>query len=114
VTLDEFIAQARPGKLGHRAYVKHPDFLELYVRYTRRYIGGQTHDPVLDLAALAAREPGRGSFKRLVSYVRKEYPALGIYVESVLGPRFQQGLERMGFINVGPKVGPCFWMPRAG
>jgi len=57
-------------------------------------------EPVLDLANLTARKPGRGTFTSLIEHFRKDYPKVTLYVENVLEPRFQRKLVRLGFTEV--------------
>ena len=112
MTLDEFIRNKIDGKTWPRnAYVDAPGFRSCYVRLTKRPIKGQVRDPVLDLANIEAEEPGKGAFSALVAQLRKDWPTLGLYVESVLNPRFETKLLEMGFEPVGPEAPRNFWMP---
>lgn len=113
MNLKEFIKKASEGnRIASRAHLEEPGFSELYVRYTKRYINDAWVSPVLDLASIEVPTGQRckGRFTNLVKRIRKEYPELHLYVESVLTPRFEKKLEVMGFQNLGG-ICPCFYMP---
>lgn len=88
---------ARPTVWPRNQHVSHPDWNTLYVRVTKRPLDGEIRDPVIDLASIEAKRPGKGAFRALVTDLRKMYPQAAIFIESVLGDRFQEGLRRMGF-----------------
>lgn len=112
MTLDEFIRLRIDGTTWPRnAYVKEQGFRSCYVRVTRRYVKGRMYEPVLDLANIEAESPGKGVFTALVARLRKDWPTLSLYVESVLNPRFEKKLLEMGFECVGPEAPRNFWMP---
>lgn len=89
--------------VSSRLYVKEPGWDTLYVRLTKRYVDGTTYKPVLDLSSLEVEEDlrGTGLFTKLVEEVRKTWPDLHIYVESVINDRFGRYLEKRGFLLVG-------------
>lgn len=94
--LKKFLEQ--PAKLTMKAWwLKEPGFKHLYVRHGRRYIQGQWYENILDIANVEARFPGRGTFTRFLEKIQKQYPKMGIYVESVQNLRFGAWLERHGF-----------------
>jgi hypothetical protein len=99
-TLKSFLNGAR-----RNAYIKYPGFNFMYVRHTKRF-----GIEVIDLANLEAKEPGRGSFARLVKHIRKTYPHLGIYVECVLNERFEGKLLAMGFTRCDVGMSACFYL----
>jgi hypothetical protein len=99
MNLDEFIAVASKKSYASNAYVDEPGFSALYVRLTKRYINDNFINTI-DLANIAAENPGDGAFTRLVKRLKKQHPALTIYVESVLNPRFERKLLSMGFAEV--------------
>lgn len=105
-SLDSFLEHTR---VGDRTYVKHPAFENLYVRHTRRVLGGVDRCPCLDLVNIRARNTGCGAFKRLVARLRRKYPWWALYVENVMTARFCEGLERMGFLHI--EESRCFYMP---
>lgn len=109
-TLDDFMKSGAVGK-RQNAYVRHPDFSNLYVRHSQRYIGGEIASPVLDIANIEAKKPGKGSFTKLVEYLRSTYPDYWLYVESVLNPRFEKKLLTMGFTQVSEGLSPSFYLP---
>lgn len=88
---------ARPNVWPRNQHVTHPDWKTLYVRVTKRPLDGEIRDPVIDLANIEAKRPGKGAFRALVADLRKMYPQASIFVESVQPERFQAGLLRMGF-----------------
>jgi hypothetical protein len=88
---------SNPSMWPRNQYVDHPGWASLYVRVTKRIINHQVVDPVIDLANIAAEKPGNGAFRKLVSDLRERYPQATLFVESVLGERFKDGLLRMGF-----------------
>ena|ERR1700686_2425216 len=96
-TLDEFIADHEKKQWPNNAWVREPGFKELYVRMTKRFIDMEWREPVLDIASIEAKHPGRGAFTALIVRLRKEHPDLTIYVESVMNERFGFKLEDMGF-----------------
>jgi hypothetical protein len=108
-TLDEFLSQGegRP----RNAYVREPGFEKLYVRIGHRYLQGKRR-VTLDIANVVAEKPGSGVFTRLVERLNKEYPNVGIFVESVLNTRFHNKLYELGFYFVGPiPEQPDFFKP---
>jgi len=116
--LDEFIEEGveRVGRLNvaSRAHIKEPDFVTLYLRVTRHYVNGVPYKPVLDIADVNVREDrrGRGIFTDLLDRIREAYPTLHLYVENVMEPRFQNHLERYGFVVVEPRLDPpCYFLP---
>lgn len=95
-----FIKIARePHRWNFNAWIKHPGFVGIYLRYGKRRVGNEILHPVLDIANLEARKTGQGTFKRFVEFLREEYPELHIYVENA-HTRFGEGLLRMGFTLV--------------
>jgi hypothetical protein len=106
-TLDEFIVAYGQGKYQPNLYVKEKGFRSLYVRIGKRWIGDVWCDPTLDLASLTASRPGYGTFTALVKRLRRDYPAMTLYVESVSGERFRAHLRGMGFAPMGPALN-CF------
>lgn len=89
-TLIEFIDRQRAGlnKYPRNSYVKQRGFKSLYVRYTTRCINGIIYERVLDIANVEVTKPGRGTFTRLIVMLKKKYPSMNIYVESVMSTRF--------------------------
>lgn len=94
-TLDEFVARASK-RFPHNSWVKEPGFTALYVRVSQRLIEGELRT-MIDLASIEAKRPGHGVFTQLVARLRSQYPDYGLFVESVLTERFEQGLRRRGF-----------------
>lgn len=99
---------ARPTVWPRNQHVSHPDWKTLYVRVTKRPLDGEVRDPVIDLANIEAKRPGKGAFRALVADLRKMYPQASIFIESVLGDRFQEGLLRMGFVKRGDE--PSYYL----
>ena len=104
-TLDEFIARASK-KFPHNSWVREPGFTALYVRVSQRWIEGERRT-MIDLASIEAKRPGRGVFTKLVTRLRSQYPEFGLFVESILTERFEQGLSRMGFKLHGITTNDC-------
>ena len=52
----------------------------------------------IELANIAVKRTGRGTFTRLVEHLTLQYPKLYVVVECVLTDRFWEGLLRRGFI----------------
>lgn len=114
-TLEEFIRDRKLGSLWPvRSYVKHPGFSSLYVRLTKRFLGGNLVEPVLDIASLEAKKPGRGAFTELHNWLRKEFPELWIYIEIVHNERFREKLLRMGYTLQKSGESFCYYMPPEG
>jgi hypothetical protein len=113
-TLDEFLLEVVGGR--GNAYVRFPGFATLYVRFTKRYLLGKMQSPVLDLANMVAKKPGKGAFTALFEHIRTAYPEVWIYVECVQTPRFERKLEDMGFKKSDhSSLSACFYMePQAG
>jgi hypothetical protein len=65
---------------------------------------------VLDIANVETKVKGKGTFTKLLKRVKKEFPTLPIYVESVLSDRFVAGLERLGFTKVGDSIAPSLFL----
>lgn len=101
-TLEEFIERSHESNscISHsRAFVRHPKFRSLYVRFGPRFLGGVKHPRVLDIASIEARVYGRGAFTKLLETLKGR--GFQIYVESVLNERFKFKLLRLGFTEVG-------------
>lgn len=118
MTLEEFVPGAvervEQANVASRAHLKETGFDTLYVRVTRHFVGGIAYRPVLDIADVTVREDwrGRGIFTDFLDRVRDQYPALHLYVENVMEPRFQKHLERYGFAVVEPRLDPpCYFLP---
>ena len=111
-TLDEFIRGAKIGRPSN-AYVTYPGFKHLYVRHTQRVFLGNIASPVLDLANIEARHPGKGAFTKLFHYLRIAYPEHWLYVECVQNNRFEKKLLELGFTQLDVGLSPCFYMPPA-
>jgi len=90
---------ARPTVWPRNLHVSHPGWNSLYVRVTKRFLGGEIREPVIDLASIEAVEPGKGAFRALVAELQKLYPQATLFVESVQPERFKAGLLRMGFLQ---------------
>jgi hypothetical protein len=97
MNLDEFIAQALEKRMRN-AYVDEPGFDTLYVRVATRFLDDQQLQTI-DLATIGASVPGGGAFTRLVERLRKQYPTMTIFVESVQTERFRNKLRTMGFVE---------------
>lgn len=112
-TLDEFIVDHTQKLRGfpRNGYVRERGIRQLYVRIGPRYINGERLPCVLDLANIevAARQRGQGRFTRLIQRLRRDYPDLPLYAESVLQPRLPRKLKELGFEEVGASVDPpCY------
>jgi hypothetical protein len=114
VNLKEFLKKAsESNRTQSRAHLQEPGFSELYVRYnSKRFINNTWVSPILDLASIEVptHQRCKGLFTKLVKRIRKEYPELHLFVESVLTPRFEKKLEAMGFQNLGGMC-PSLYMP---
>ena|ERR1035437_655158 len=110
MTLEEFIEDSKRYSFGSRAHLDEPGFSTLYARYTRRYVLGAWHRPVLDIASIATPTPGAGLFTELFHRIRRNHPTLPIYVESVLNDRFGRKLEMLGFTRVDLGPSPCYFL----
>jgi len=101
VNLEEFFQAARePDKPNFRQWIVRRGFKGLYLRYGGRLVNGEMFHPVLDIANVEVRKPGKGTFKRFIATLRRRYPELHIYIENVLVPPFGKALLRMGFVCV--------------
>jgi hypothetical protein len=113
MTLDEFLeTKLNASAWPNNAYVKEPKFTYLYVRRSRRYIGDRCYEPVLDIARVEARKPGKGAFTALVKRLRAKHPELPLFVECVLNKRFRAKLEALGFKRLNPDddFSPNYWL----
>jgi hypothetical protein len=109
-TLDEFIARG-PNKWPLNSYVREKGFKFLYVRWGRHSIGGELF-VCLDLANAEVKHPGKGTFKKLITRLRSEYPEVNLYLENVLNEKLLPGLPRLGFIRVeGSTLQPDYIPP---
>lgn len=109
-TLDDFMKSGAVGK-RQNAYVRYPGFKSLYIRHSQRYINREIASPVLDLANLEAKTPGKGAFTKLFNHLRKAYPEFWLYAKSVLNPRFEKKLMSLGFIQCSEGPAPSFYLP---
>lgn len=96
-TLNQFIKESE-GKWPRNAYVRQRGCSELYVRRSRRHLGGVWVDGVLDIARIEVRYPGRGLFTRLTNQLLAR--GIPLFIECVLNERFATNLSRMGFTRV--------------
>lgn len=96
-SLDEFLD---PNHRSRNSHLQEPEWRTLYVRKGKRFINSVWSDPVIDLATLAARKPGRGAFARLIERLRTDYPTWGIYIENVLEEWFREKIRWTGFSEV--------------
>lgn len=96
-TLEEFLSDWATKKWPKNSYVTSPGFRTLYVRVSSRRIPDLGLVSMVDLANAEAEVPGAGAFTRLIAQLRRDYPQLGIFAESVLNPRLERKLLGMGF-----------------
>ncbi len=112
-TLDEFLTAHRAAQPVDRSEdVTFPGWRRLYVRYGRIYKDGAYVDGVITLANIEAKVTGKGTFRKLVAYLRETYPDAGIQTECVETQQFCEGLVRMGFMPFREDVqSNCFFLP---
>lgn len=91
MTLDEFMASPLD-----RAWIRNKEY-SLYIRKGPRYIEHVLHQKVIQIASIKVRFKGRGTFTRLVNYLRERYPDHTLFVECVLEPKLVPRLLRLGF-----------------
>lgn len=96
-TLDEFLTKSL---MPANQYVSERGWRTLYVRRMRHLLGDRVQETI-DLANIAAKVAGKGTFKKLVRKLRRKWPELTIYVENVITFQFRDGLRRMGFAENG-------------
>lgn len=98
-TLDNFLSRVTKPTRSHpyNAYVSHPGFEELYVRYGIRYVFNQKIN-VLDIARVISNNPGSGVFTSLVRNLHAQ--GFNLYIESVLCGRFMNKLIKLGFTRI--------------
>ena len=108
MTLDELIQIHQDSKRSMNAWVDCDGFRGMYVRVGSRSINGKIIT-VIDLANIEVDEPGKGTFRRLISRLTKTWPQYTIHVENALTERFQAGLLRMGFKET--KTPYCYYLP---
>lgn len=97
-TLDEFLIQ----KFPLNSYIRHPDFIELYVRkgpvgVSVDRVFYRCHNTIT-IARVVAVNPGNGAFTKLIDDLTQK--DLAIYIESVCNIRFAIKLEKLGFKSV--------------
>lgn len=110
MTLDELIQKHQDGKLHYtNAWVDCDGFKGMYVRVSPRSIHGKIVN-VIDLANIEADEPGKGTFRRLVSRLTESWPQYTIHVENALAEKFRGGLLRMGFKETN--IPYCYYLPK--
>lgn len=118
-TLKQFIYDCGYPLIGRgNAYVTYLGFRSLYVRYGVRVVPTVGHvsacvSPVLDLAVMEVAKPGRGTFTKFVETLRKDYPKLHLYIESVLNPRLGPHLKKLGFDKLPDCTGSDNYFLRA-
>lgn len=105
-TLDNFLSQKFPYP---NSYVDYPGFRDLYVRKCDvAIIFGQEAKictRVVTVANVAAEEPGRGSWQKLVVDICSQ--GWAVYVENVHNGRFATHLEKLGYL----RVNQCYGAP---
>lgn len=106
-TLDEFVNATESSRFAN-SYVREPGFDALYVRISlRRFPERNELIKVLDIANIEATNPGQGNFTRLVERLHSLH---NIYVESVLNPRFERRLIKLGFTQELNRIPPSFYL----
>lgn len=105
--LDEFLLL--PTLVPRSSYVREPGFKHLYVRNTKRLWKSRLVLCV-DLANIAAKPTGQGTFTRLVTRLHSQY---NLCVECVSTGRFEKRLRRMGFKQL-PNLGgyPSYFLSK--
>jgi hypothetical protein len=99
------IARFLESVVTRHEFVKHPDFVALYLRkgtLVFRPVGGTATIRVnraVTIASVEAREKGRGAFGRLVAGLVREYD-VAVMVECVLETRFAAHLIKLGFDRI--------------
>jgi hypothetical protein len=110
-TLDEFL----DGYPMSNAYVRHPEFKELYVRKSNIgvVIDGRSFEcsRVVSVGNVTAKREGRGAFRRLIDDLIGR--GFAVYVECVHNPVFRLKLLHMGFVAANPPS-PNFLLSPAG
>ena len=114
MNLDEFL------KCGSRnGYICEPGFYDLYVRKSVRLLDNPSSTcktdkfikyKAFDIASVEVFDKGKGTFKKFVARLRRDYPEFAIYVENVQPEKFKEGLVRMGFVRC-KGVDACFLLP---
>lgn len=97
ITLPTFIAIGR--KQGRaNLHIIEPGFQMCYLRFGKRYIGGDSFDPVIDIANIEVEDKLKrtGVLTRFIQKIKTTYPELTILMECV-NPVLNKPLERMGF-----------------
>lgn len=113
MNLDKFIEMGLVRLEGafrpFNQHIEEPCFETLYLRLWRRYIHRIYYQPVLDIASVSVEEEfrGQGIFTDLLTRIRKRHPALHIFVENVLTPRFGIFFQRSGFFVMEPRTDPA-------
>ena len=75
--------------------------MSLYARKSSRMVNGSLIK-VFDIASVESANPGRGTFSGFIDRLEKKIEEVGldgVYVESILNPRFAALLERRGYIK---------------
>ena len=74
--------------------------LNLYMRRTRRFLGGKIVETA-EVATISTENPGQGTGRRFFDFLEAEAQQLGlwVFVESILNPRFKEFLLRRGYIE---------------
>jgi hypothetical protein len=72
----------------------------LYIRRTRRYLGGQMVESA-DVATIDVEHQGRGACREFFDFWEREAQArsLHVYVESILDPAFKAWFLRRGYLE---------------
>lgn len=110
--IQDFLASQRPN-----AWLRYEN-LDVFVRRAHHIIDRRGDELVetFDIANLSIEQPtdrGRGTFKRFLVDVKaalEESDLKVIYVENVLSPEFQIGVERMGFKLIEWSNPRCYYM----
>jgi hypothetical protein len=107
----DFIEMYSAAAIPKSSYVKESGFKNLYVRIGPRYYGEYNiWYSALDIANVAVRREGQGTFTRFIGALQERHPMLGLYVENVMTQRFAKMLvERLGFIESESNMG-CYWL----
>jgi GNAT superfamily N-acetyltransferase len=98
MNLDQFLSSKWPPNIWIREHS-----INVYVRKSVRLIGTETY-PMLDIGSVEVEEEerGKGIFTAFLSRFEKEAKKLGrgVYIESILNPRFQKFLLTKGYALV--------------
>lgn len=84
--------------------------MRVHLRKSRRWIGGEKKR-FIDIASVEVEEPGRGIFRRFLSFLHRHHDADGIFLECIVNPRFAKFCSKIArIVPMCEEISPSFYL----